>query len=53
VPYPSPIPWDQTAYIGHVSGPNGEWITFDGYIKDFKFYNYAITPDIIRRDYLE
>ncbi len=46
------MPWDSTVYIGHVSGVSGEWITFDGYIKDFKFYNSAIPDSIIRSDYL-
>jgi hypothetical protein len=47
-----PFPWDNTVYLGHVSGPSGEWITFDGYLKDFKFYNSAVSDSVIRSDYL-
>ena len=38
-----PIAWGGKVNIGDVSGPLGEWLTFDGYLKDFKFYNQAIT----------
>ena len=47
-----PMPWDATLFIGHKSGPSNEWITFDGYIKDFKFYTEAISDSDIRSDYL-
>ncbi len=35
-----PMPWDNTIYLGGRMDPDYE--TFDGYLKDFKFYNYAI-----------
>ena len=48
-----PFSWDSTVYLGHVSGVSGEWITFYGYLKDFKFYNEAIPDSKIRSDYLK
>jgi hypothetical protein len=34
-----PVAWDGTLWFGWVSDSYGK---FDGYVKDFKFYHYAI-----------
>ena len=55
IPTPAPWskPWDDKIILGGVSTAGlVTYGTFDGYLKDFKFYNSSIPQSQLRDDYL-